>query len=51
MKFYFENFDSPEGKTGQLNYARGWEERDEEWRKNMLNDESSPYEENKKMMK
>lgn len=47
---YFINLNSPEGKSGQLNYARGWQERDDEWRKNMLNDKNGSYEENKRMV-
>lgn len=47
---FFTNLDSSEGKAGQLNYARGREERTEEWKNNMLNDPSGSYDENKRMV-
>ena len=47
---FFINLDSPEGKAGQLNYARGREERNEEWKRNMLSDQNGSYAENKQLV-
>lgn len=44
---FFVNIDSPEGKAGQLNYARGYAEITEEWKKNILENVNYSIEENK----
>lgn len=48
---YFINLNSLEGKAGQLNYARDYEEITEEWKKNILNNENYSLEENKMRLK
>ena len=47
---FFINLDSPEGKAGQLNYARGWQKFTEEWKMNILNNETHSYKENNRMV-
>lgn len=51
LYIFFINLNSQEGKAGQLNYAREYEEITEEWKKNILDDKSSSLEENKMRLK
>jgi hypothetical protein len=48
---YFINLNSPEGKAGQLNFAREYEEITEDWKKNILENINYSIDENKVRLK
>jgi hypothetical protein len=48
IRIFFLNLDSPEGKSGQLNYARDWQEFTQEWKNNTLKNKNFTLDENKK---
>ena len=51
LRIFFLNLDSPEGKAGNLNHARGWTPFNEEWRKNILKNKRFSVTENTKRAK